>query len=44
MEIPALSISSTDIRRRVREGKSIKYLLPQEVEEYIYKEGLYRKM
>jgi len=44
MEIPALSISSTDIRRRVRERKSIKYLLPQEVEEYIYKKGLYRKM
>lgn len=44
MEIPALSISSTDIRRRVREGKSVKYLLPQEVEEYICKKGLYRKI
>ena len=41
MEIPLLSISSTDIRRRVREGKNIKYLLPYEVEAYIYKKGLY---
>ena len=44
IELPALAISSTDIRRRAREEKSIKYLLPQEVEEYIYKKRLYRKI
>lgn len=43
MEIPALSISSTDIRRRVKEGRNIKYLVTREVEKYIYKKELYRK-
>jgi nicotinate-nucleotide adenylyltransferase len=42
MEIPALSISSTDIRARVREGRPIRFLVPDGVERYIAEQGLYR--
>jgi nicotinate-nucleotide adenylyltransferase len=42
MDVPALAISSTDIRRRVREGSSVRYLVPEGVHTYIDKWGLYR--
>ena len=39
---PGLAISATDIRRRVKEGLSIRYLVPETVADYIAKRGLYR--
>jgi nicotinate-nucleotide adenylyltransferase len=42
MTVPALAISSTDIRRRVQEGSPIRYLVPEGVKTYIEKTGLYR--
>ena len=42
MSIPALAISSTDIRRRVRDGEPIRYLVPEGVSAYIEKWRLYR--
>lgn len=42
LEIPALAISSTDIRARARAGKPVWYLVPDGVVQYIAKHGLYR--
>lgn len=43
IKIPALAISSTDIRNRVRTGKPIRYLLPEGVANHIYKMNFYKK-
>jgi nicotinate-nucleotide adenylyltransferase len=40
--IPALEISSTVCRERLRDGLPIRYLVPDDVIQYISKRGLYR--
>jgi nicotinate-nucleotide adenylyltransferase len=40
--MPQMDISSTDIRRRVAQGISIRFLVPAAVEAYITAHGLYR--
>lgn len=42
LDTPLVDVSSTEIRRRVREGKSIRYWVPGAVEFIIAREGLYR--
>ena len=39
--IPRFEVSSTNIRRRWREGKTIRYMVPKEVWEYIHEKELY---
>lgn len=39
---PGLPISATEVRRRVRDGQSVRFLVPEAVALYIEKRGLYR--
>ncbi|HEX2413988.1 MAG TPA: nicotinate-nucleotide adenylyltransferase [Thermoleophilaceae bacterium] len=41
LDMPLIQISSTALRRRVREGVPIRYLVPPAVERFIEERGLY---
>ncbi|WP_078552748.1 nicotinate-nucleotide adenylyltransferase [Bacillus alkalicellulosilyticus] len=41
IDVPQLDISSSLIRERKRDGKNIKYLIPESVRKYICERGLY---
>lgn len=41
VEVPSIGISSSLIRQRLKEGKSVQYLLPESVRLYIKEKGLY---
>lgn len=42
VEMPVLGISSSDLQRRVREGRSIRYQVPANVADYVTEHRLYR--
>ena len=43
IEVPALAISSTDLRARIRARRPVRYLMPEPVVAYIDKHSLYRE-
>jgi nicotinate-nucleotide adenylyltransferase len=42
VEVPLLAIASRDLRKRLREGRSVRYLIPRAVEAYIADKAVYR--
>lgn len=42
LDTPLLEVSSSDIRKRIKGGRSVRYLVPELVESYLVKHHLYR--
>jgi nicotinate-nucleotide adenylyltransferase len=42
IDTPMIDISATTIRKRVKEGRSIRYMVPEAVREYIEKHSIYQ--
>ena len=40
--VPSVDVSATKVREHVKQGRSIRYLVPESVREYIEAQGLYR--
>jgi nicotinate-nucleotide adenylyltransferase len=41
VQVPAIEISATEVRRRAREGRSLRYWVPDSVAEYVVRHRLY---
>ncbi|HCG77431.1 TPA: nicotinic acid mononucleotide adenylyltransferase, partial [bacterium] len=41
LDLGPIGISSTEIRKRIKEKKSVRYLLPKNVMDYIFQHHLY---
>jgi nicotinate-nucleotide adenylyltransferase len=44
VNVPNIEISSSEIRKRIALGKSVKYMVTKKVEKFIVKNNLYRKL
>jgi nicotinate-nucleotide adenylyltransferase len=44
IDAPPLALSSSDLRRRIREGLPLRYLVPPSVEAYIREHHLYEAL
>ena len=42
LDVPLVDVGATELRRRASSGRSLRYLVPDSVEQYIREHGLYR--